>query len=156
MITPEGPRVVEYNCRLGDPEAQVVLPLLEGDFAEACLACCSGELSKVSIKMKSGAGVCVVLTAGGYPESFEKGNEIQGLEGVTRLKDVMVFHAGTASQNGKVVTNGGRVLGVTALAEDVPQAIKKAYQAVSQIQFKGMHYRKDIGAQVLNQSRTKI
>jgi len=147
MITAEGPKIVEFNCRFGDPETQAVLPLVENDLLELMLAAIDGSLGRHSLKVKSGAAVCVVLASGGYPGPYEKGKEIHGLENVPR--DILIFHAGTAWRGDKLVTAGGRVLGVTALGADIREAYKKAYDAVEKIQFEGMHYRKDIGAKAL-------
>jgi phosphoribosylamine--glycine ligase/phosphoribosylaminoimidazole synthetase len=143
MITPAGPRVLEFNARLGDPETQVILPLLESDLLEIVLACAAGRLAETEVRWKPGAAACVVLASGGYPVSFATGMEIHGLEGV--VPDTIVFHAGTGRVGPRVVTAGGRVLDVVGLGEDLAQALGAAYQGVSQISFDGMHHRDDIG-----------
>ena len=149
MITDEGPKVLEFNCRFGDPETQVILPRLESDLVPALLACIEGRLSEVKLKWRDEAAVCVVLASGGYPGRYEKGKVIEGVEEAEEIENVVVFHAGTAVKEGKLVTNGGRVLGVTALDRDIPSAIRRAYRAVERIRFEGMHYRRDIGHRAL-------
>mgnify|MGYP001860181053 CR=1 FL=1 len=151
MITPDGPKVIEYNCRFGDPEAQVVLPLLESDLLTVMTACTNGTLADTEVKFSSGAAACVILASGGYPVQYEKGKEITGLtEGqLPGVADVTVYHAGTAVKGGKLVTAGGRVLGVTATAGDLPAALAKAYQAADQIHFDKLHRRSDIGRRAL-------
>ena len=149
MITEEGPRVLEFNCRFGDPESQAVLPLLEGDLVEILEAAVEGRLREVEVRNSDGAAVCVVLASGGYPGKYEKGKVIEGLEEVETMSDVVVFHAGTARRDGEIVTDGGRVLGVTAVAPDIPKAIERAYEAVGKVRFEGMHYRRDIGQKAL-------
>ncbi|MBP1930078.1 phosphoribosylamine--glycine ligase [Ammoniphilus resinae] len=148
MITKNGPKVIEYNARFGDPETQVVLPLLQTDLMDIFIAGVSGELEQLHIQWKDGAAVCVIMASGGYPGSYEKGKEILGLDSVA-AGDAVVFHAGTAFQEGKIVTNGGRVLGVTAIGGSIKQAREKAYQAVEHISFEGAHYRKDIALKAL-------
>lgn len=149
MITADGPKVVEFNARFGDPETQVVLPLLDGDLVQIMHACAGGTLADVPIRWKDGAAVCVVLAAGGYPASYEKGNEIYGIGNAEKL-GALVFHAGTAKKNGKIVTNGGRVLGVVGMGKDIASAVQSAYDAVDQISFKGEYHRKDIAYRALN------
>jgi len=149
MITADGPKVVEFNARFGDPETQVVLPLLDGDLVQIMHACADGTLADVPIRWKDGAAVCVVLAAGGYPASYEKGNEIYGIGNAEKL-GALVFHAGTAKKNGKIVTNGGRVLGVVGMGKDIASAVQSAYDAVDQISFKGEYHRKDIAHRALN------
>jgi len=149
MITKDGPKVVEFNARFGDPETQVVLPLLDGDLVQIMCACSDGTLADVPIHWKSGAAVCVVLAAGGYPASYEKGHEICGIRAAEDT-GALVFHAGTAEQNGKIITNGGRVLGVVGMGEDITSAVKKSYAAVEKISFKDAYYRKDIAHRALN------
>jgi phosphoribosylamine--glycine ligase len=151
MLTQTGPRVVEFNCRFGDPETQAILPLLEGDFADLLLAAASGTLRNFKPKERAATAVCVVIASGGYPDKYEVGEEILGLDGLTGLEDVVIFHAGTKHEDGKVVTSGGRVLGVTAIgpADDFGATISRAYQAVSKITFDGAYYRSDIGAKAL-------
>ena len=149
MITADGHKVVEFNARFGDPETQVVLPLLDGDLVQIMHACADGTLADVPIRWKDGAAVCVVLSAGGYPASYEKGNEIYGIGNAEKL-GALVFHAGTAKKNGKIVTNGGRVLGVVGMGKDIASAVQSAYDAVDQISFKGEYHRKDIAHRALN------
>lgn len=149
MITKEGPKVIEYNCRFGDPETQVVLPQLDSDLVDALLACVDGTVDQLQLSWKQGAAVCVVLASEGYPGKYDKGMEIQGLDMLRDKEDTVVFHAGTVLDNGVVKTSGGRVLGVTALGGDIKKAIKKAYDSVKKVQFEGMYYRKDIGKKAL-------
>jgi phosphoribosylamine---glycine ligase len=149
MITREGPKVIEYNCRFGDPETQVVLPRLKTDFVDVCLAVAQGKLSQIKIEWDSRPAACVVMASQGYPGNYAKGKTIQGLEKANQLPNTHVFHAGTSLANGKVVTSGGRVLGVTGLGTNIQEAILTAYQAVKQITFEGAHYRKDIGWRAL-------
>jgi phosphoribosylamine--glycine ligase len=147
MISEGGPKVMEFNCRFGDPETQVVLPLLKNDIAEIFLSIIEGELDLEEIEWTDHYALCVVIASPGYPGSYEKGAEIFGLE---RIKDeATVFHAGTKLYNGKFITDGGRVLGVTAIDKSMEKAISKAYAAVDKIKFKGMQYRRDIGRKVL-------
>jgi phosphoribosylamine--glycine ligase len=141
MLTKKGPMTLEFNCRFGDPETQAVLPLLDEDLVELMLACADGKLGRGALKPKAGAAVCVTLAAGEYPARGSKGLPIQGLESV---EDAFVFHAGTAKADGKWVTNGGRVLSVTGVGKDLPEARAKAYAAVAKLDFAGMQYRKDI------------
>ena len=151
MLTPDGPKVIEYNCRFGDPETQVVLPLLESDLLTVMQACTNGTLDKTEVKFSDGAAACVVLASGGYPVAYEKGKEITGLENgqVPGAADVTVYHAGTAIKDGKLVTNGGRVLGVTATAPRLTAAITQAYAAAEKISFEKLHKRSDIGLRAL-------
>ncbi len=149
MLTDEGPKVLEYNCRFGDPETQAVLPLMESDLVPILNAVVEGNLNEVEVRSSQRCCVCVVMASGGYPGKYEKGKVITGVEDAEALEDVIVFHAGTAIRDGQLVTNGGRVLGVTALGDDFPTAIKRAYEAVSRISFDGMHYRRDIGRRAL-------
>lgn len=147
MITEEGPKVLEYNCRLGDPEAQPVLSLLETDFYEILEASVSGSVDSIEIRNKDGAACCVVMTSGGYPGEYEKGKVIFGLEEVP--KDVIVFHAGTALKDGRTVTSGGRVLGITGIGKDIRTAIKIAYDGVNCISWEKEYHRSDIGQKAL-------
>ena len=149
MVCGDEVKVVEFNCRFGDPETQVVLPLLDGDLAEIMLACATGGLDKVDIGWKDKATVCVVLASGGYPESYQNGYPISGLDKAGALLDTVVFHAGTKISDGSVVTAGGRVLGVTASGKDIAEAQERAYKAVSLISFTDMQYRKDIAWRAL-------
>ena len=143
MITADGPKVVEFNARFGDPETQVVLPLLQSDLVDVMMACVNGKLHETTVEWKQEAAVCVVLAASGYPGTYRKGQPISGLEQAQQY-GAAVFHAGTASDSDQLVTAGGRVLGVTAISETIAAAVDKAYQAVEHIQFEGMHYRRDI------------
>lgn len=144
MLTEEGPRVLEFNCRLGDPETQAVLPRLTSDLGESLLACVEGNLGVYRLGWSPLACVTVVLASGGYPDNHPMGLPITGLEDAASIPDVMVFHAGTARRDGRVVTAGGRVLSVSALGDDVATARRLAYEAASLISFEGMQYRKDI------------
>lgn len=145
MIGPKGVNVLEFNCRFGDPETEVVLPSLEGDFAGTLLACAEGRLDPAALRIRKGAAVTVVMAAPGYPGSYPKGLEISGL-GEAAAKGCLVFHAGTAAKDGKTVTAGGRVLTVTALGDDLRGAVDAAYAGVSAIRFEGAHFRRDIAA----------
>ena len=145
MLTKEGPKVIEYNARFGDPETQVVLPMLEGDLLEICMACCEGSLDKAEIKWKEGAAVCVVLASGGYPGDFKRGFEIGGLSSLKDKEDVLVFTAGVKKDGEKMLTNGGRVLGVTAFANTAREAADKAYAYCEHVTFENKYFRKDIG-----------
>ena len=151
MITPDGPKVIEYNCRFGDPEAQVVLPLLESDLLTVMQATTNGTLAETEVKFRSGAAACVILASGGYPVAYEKGKEITGLQQgqLPDAPDVTVYHAGTALKDGKLVTSGGRVLGVTATGDTLPHALETAYRAARRIRFEGAHMRSDIGRRAL-------
>jgi phosphoribosylamine--glycine ligase len=149
MITQDGPKVVEFNCRFGDPETQAILPLLESDLAEAMWRVANGDLGNYELKIAPRWALSVVLASGGYPGNFEKGKLINGLERV-RDNEAMVFHAGTVlDHNGNYLTNGGRVLAVTGVADTFLEAHEKTYCAVGKIQFEGMHYRKDIGMKAM-------
>ena len=148
MITSKGPKVVEFNARFGDPETQVVLPLLDGDLVEIMCACVDGTLADVPIHWKDGAAVCVVLAAGGYPASYEKGHEITGIADAEAM-GALVFHAGTAKKDDALVTNGGRVLGVVGMGADIASAVKAAYNAVDRISFQDAYHRKDIAHRAL-------
>ena len=151
MLTPDGPKVIEYNCRFGDPETQVVLPLLEGDLLEIMQATTNGTLAGVPVKWKDAYAACVVLASGGYPQTYESGKRITGLvEGQLPGGEATVFQAGTRLEGGELVTAGGRVLGVTAVAETLLAAVKDAYAAADHIHFEGMHKRSDIGARALH------
>ncbi len=149
MIKGDSIKVVEFNCRFGDPETQVILPLLEGDLAEIMLACATGTLADVNVSWSNKAAVCVVMASGGYPVSYENGKEITGLDAAAADKDTVVFHAGTKAVDGKVVTAGGRVLGVTACDENIRAARDRAYAAVEKIHFDDNFYRKDIAWRAL-------
>lgn len=155
MIKGDSVKVVEFNARFGDPETQVVLPLLKSDLAEIMVACAKGTLRPDMVEWSDKAAVCVVMASGGYPVSYRKGLPITGLKAAGSMKDVVVFHAGTREEDGKVLTNGGRVLGVTAVADDIPSAQQKAYDAVEKIHFDGAHYRQDIAWRALRRLQAK-
>jgi phosphoribosylamine--glycine ligase len=149
MLTQAGPKVIEFNARFGDPEAQVYLTRLENDLVELLMASADGNLAGVDLKWSATASVCVVMASGGYPGTYPKGKVIDGLEAAAGLPNTKVFHAGTALQDGRVVTNGGRVLGVTAWAPDLAQARDAAYAATAKIRFDGAQFRRDIAAKAL-------
>ena len=150
MITPAGPKLLEYNCRFGDPETQPLMVRLKSDLLAALLAVCRGELDKVDLEWDPRPAVCVVMASGGYPGAYEKGKIIEGIDQAGKLEDTVVFQAGTAMLDGKVVTSGGRVLGVTALGNDIAQAKARAYEAVAKINFEGACYRRDISDKALS------
>lgn len=145
MLTEDGPKVLEYNARFGDPEAQVVLPRMKNDMIDVMEACVDGKLDTIDLQFEDNAAVCVVLASDGYPTSYKKGYEIKGLEAFDNHQDYYCFHAGTALADGKVVTAGGRVLGITAKGSDLKQARKKAYEATEWVQFENKYMRHDIG-----------
>jgi phosphoribosylamine--glycine ligase len=145
MLTEEGPKVLEFNCRLGDPETQAIAARADFDLAEVLASVAAGQLQPEELKWKPGASACVVLASRGYPGKFETGKEILGLNQAAQIQGVKVLHAGTRLEGGKIVTSGGRVLGVTAVGDTTESAIQKAYEAASQISFEGMHFRRDIG-----------
>jgi phosphoribosylamine---glycine ligase len=145
MLTPQGPKVIEYNCRFGDPETQVVLPRLKTDLVEIFEAVIDGRLEEIDIEWEDGAAACVVAASGGYPLSYETGKKIAGLAEAEALDNVMVYHAGTRCIDGDYYTAGGRVLGVTAKGETLAKALDSAYAAIEKVSFEGMHFRKDIG-----------
>ena len=147
MITETGPKVIEFNCRFGDPETQVVLPLLDEDLVRIMFEAASGKLSTTKAILKDTSSVCVVIASGGYPGNYETDKQIFGLEAAASEKDVVVFHAGTKYNKDIIVTSGGRVLGVTAIGEqlNLERTIDKAYRAVEKITFDGAYYRSDIG-----------
>lgn len=152
MITPKGPKVIEYNCRFGDPETQVVLPRLKTDIIDIFEAINNETLSDLDIEWSEKACACVIMASGGYPKSYKKGVEITGLT-LGQLDGVTVYHAGTKIENDKLVTSGGRVLGVTALGDSLADALKKSYEAVENIHFDNAHYRKDIGKRALEANK---
>jgi phosphoribosylamine--glycine ligase len=155
MITAAGPRVLEFNVRFGDPETQPILMRLRSDLLEVCMAVCDGRLDEVRLNWDRRPAVCVVMASGGYPASYEKGKKISGLSEAEQLKDVVVFHAGTATKNGDIVTNGGRVLGVTAMGETISDAKARAYDAVDKIEFDGCYCRRDIADKAIERSGVK-
>ena len=152
MITPKGPKVIEYNCRFGDPETQVVLPRLKTDIVDIFEAIDSETLSDIDVEWSDDACACVIMASGGYPKSYPKGIEITGLSN-GQLDGVTVYHAGTKLQGNELVTSGGRVLGVTALGDTLENALKKSYDAVGKIHFEGAHYRRDIGKRALEANK---
>lgn len=154
MLTQDGPKVIEFNSRFGDPECQALMPLLENGLTEVALSVCRNELRSLRLSSLPLHAVCVVLASGGYPDEYEKGKIIRGLNH-NQEKNLMVFHAGTARQGNDCVTAGGRVLGVTAWAENLPEAVRNAYRRIESIHFEGMHYRHDIAARELRSSDEK-
>ncbi len=150
MMTPKGPKTLEFNARFGDPETQPLMMRLKSDIIDVIDAVIDERLAEIKIDWDERASVCVVMAAGGYPGDYRKRDEIKGLEEAANMKYVMVFHAGTALKDGKIVTNGGRVLGVTALGNGIKEAIDRVYQAVSKITWDGAYYRKDIGRRALS------
>jgi phosphoribosylamine--glycine ligase len=145
MLTSNGMKVIEYNARFGDPETQVILPRLKTDLLEIFEACVEGRLDQIDIQWEDNAAVCVILASGGYPEQYQNGYEITGLDTVAGKEHMMVFHAGTKKQDGKIVTDGGRVLGVTGVGRNLDEAIKIAYEGVNIVNFDKKHFRTDIG-----------
>jgi phosphoribosylamine--glycine ligase len=156
MITVDGPKVLEYNCRFGDPETQVVVPLIDGDLAEIFLSIAERRLDPSKVKMHQATAVCVVMASQGYPDEYQSGKQILGLENIKMEDGVVVFHAGTRKDGGKIVTSGGRVLGVTAIGfnDELDQTIRNAYRAVEKITFDGTYYRSDIGKKALKYLHT--
>lgn len=150
MLTQDGPKVIEYNCRFGDPETQVVLPLLKTDLLTIFQAVMEGKLSEQKVEFLDKAACCVILASGGYPKNYYTGLPISGIGEAEQMEDVSVYHAGTKMEDGKLLTAGGRVLGVTALADDLAGAMEKAYEAAGKIHFDNMHYRRDIGRRALS------
>jgi len=149
MMTARGPMVLEFNCRFGDPETQPILMRLESDLVDALEASIEGRVSDGDFRWSRDASVCVVMSSGGYPGTFEQGKRIDGLEDAGKIDGVKVFHAGTSKRDGIHYTAGGRVLGVTARAGDLETAVRRAYQACGKISFAGAHYRKDIAGRAL-------
>ena len=145
ILTKDGPKVIEYNARFGDPETQVVLPRLQSDIVDIFNAIIDDKLDTVDIKWNDGAAVCVIMASGGYPGKYDTGYEISGIEKAEADTNIIVFHSGTKYADGKFLTSGGRVLGVTVVGDSLDSAIKRAYDGVSRISFKDMHFRKDIG-----------
>ncbi|MCX5781496.1 MAG: phosphoribosylamine--glycine ligase [Elusimicrobia bacterium] len=152
MIVKGNPFVVEFNCRFGDPETQVVLPLMKSDIVEIMESTISATLDKQNLEWYNSTATCVVIASGGYPGDYKKGFEIKGLDTAQKIKDVMIFHAGTSYSSGKIVNSGGRVLGVTGIGKNISESVKKAYEGVSEISFEGMHFRKDIARRALIKS----
>jgi phosphoribosylamine--glycine ligase len=153
MITDKGPKVLEYNARFGDPETQVIMARMRSDVVPVLIGVAEGNLRDIKIDWAKEPAVCIVLTSGGYPDTAESGKLITGLDALDGLPDVFVYHAATAMRDGQLVTIGGRVLGVTALAANLDGAVERAYEAVKKVSFEGMHYRKDIGQKALARLR---
>jgi len=151
VLTEEGPKVLEFNARFGDPETQVVLPRLKTDLVDILNAVIDGSLHKINIEWEDNAAVCVVVASGGYPGKYQKGKVISGLERLENMKGIIVFHAGTKFQDGKIITSGGRVLGITAWDKTISKAKEKAYEGVEKIYFEDMYYRKDIAAKAIKE-----
>lgn len=145
MLTKEGPKVLEYNARFGDPETQVVLPRMKNDIVEVFEACIDGKLNQINLEFEDNAAVCVILASNGYPEHYEKGFAIHGLESFQGKEDYFVFHAGSKKSGNDIVTNGGRVLGITATGKDLKEARQKAYEATAWVEFENKYMRNDIG-----------
>jgi phosphoribosylamine--glycine ligase len=154
MLTEEGPKVIEYNCRFGDPEAQVVLPLLESDLLDIMQAVYEERLNEVEVKFKDSAACCLIAASGGYPKDYKKGYKITGLSDAIST-GALIYHAGTKIVDNQLVTSGGRVLGVTAIKPTLEDAVSHAYKAMEKIHFENMHYRKDIGKRALTVTRRK-
>lgn len=152
MMTDDGPKLLEYNCRFGDPEAQVILPLIEGDLGEILLSVATGNLDHRSVRVSKAASVCVIMASGGYPDRYEADKEVNGLDEATDEGDVVVFHSGTKRQGDKILTAGGRVLGITAIegTGDLEKAIEKAYRSTEKIKFDGAYFRRDIGHRAIS------
>ena len=155
MITAGGPRVLEFNVRFGDPETQPILMRLKSDLLAVCLSVCDGTLEDITLKWDERPAVCVVMASGGYPGDYQKGKKITGLQEAQQLEDVIVFHAGTKSRDGDIVTDGGRVLGVTALGETIADAKARAYKAVDKIKFEGAYCRRDIADKAIRKCKTQ-
>jgi phosphoribosylamine--glycine ligase len=153
MLTAGGPKMLEFNCRMGDPEAQPMVARMDFDLAEALVATAGGSLGKINSRWKQGASVCVVMASGGYPDDFETGKRVEGLAKASAVPGVVVFHAGTRQEGANYYTSGGRVLGVTAAASDLEAAIRTCYDAVGRIRFEGAHFRSDIAAAGLTKTR---
>ena len=145
ILTKEGPKILEYNARFGDPETQTYMRLLETDLLDIVDACIDKKLNQLEVKWKNLSACTVVLASGGYPGNYEKGKVIAGIEEAEKNPDIIIFHAGTAIKDGKLITNGGRVLGVSSIGKSLGESLGKAYKAISKISFEGMYYRKDIG-----------
>jgi phosphoribosylamine--glycine ligase len=149
MMTARGPQVLEFNARFGDPETQTILMRLDSDLVDALEACIDGRLNQIELKWAQGAAACVIASSAGYPGSYKTGFPISGLSAAARVPGVEVFHSGSAAAGQEVVTSGGRVLGVTAAAGSLQDALDRAYQAIGEIKFEGMYYRRDIGHRAL-------
>ena len=149
IVTADGPKVIEFNCRMGDPETQVVLPLIKTDLVDIIAAVCNGSVADLDIDLDNRAATCVVMASGGYPEAYDTGFPISGIDRAEASGDVIVFHAGTGRKDGQLVTNGGRVIGVTAIGDTIKSSIDRAYEAVGKIDFDNAYFRRDIGHRVL-------
>jgi phosphoribosylamine--glycine ligase len=149
MITDKGPKVLEFNARFGDPETQVIVARMKSDIVPLLKGVAEGDLTDVKVEWAKDPAVCVVIASKGYPDAVETGFEIRGLDDLQREADIVVYHAATALRDGKVVTVGGRVLGVTALGQNLDAAVARAYEGVAKVSFEGMHFRKDIGKKAL-------
>ena len=149
IVTADGPKVIEFNCRMGDPETQVVLPLIKTDFVDIIEAVCNGSVADLDIELDDRAATCVVMASGGYPEAYDTGFPISGIDRAEAPGDVIVFHAGTGRKDGQLVTNGGRVIGVTAIGDTIKSSIDRAYEAVGKIDFDNAYFRRDIGHRAL-------
>ena len=149
IVTADGPKVIEFNCRMGDPETQVVLPLIKTDFVDIIEAVCNGSVADLDIELDNRAATCVVMASGGYPEHYDTGFPISGIDLAEAPGNVMVFHAGTGREDGQLVTNGGRVLGVTAMGDTIKSSIDRTYEAVGKIDFDRAYFRRDIGHRAL-------
>ena len=149
MLTPAGPRVLEFNARFGDPEAQVILPRMRSDIVPLLRGVAAGQLGDVRVEWTKEPAACVVLAAGGYPDAPQTGDPIHGLDALEGLSDVVAFHAATGRRDDQLVTTGGRVLGITALGTSLEAAVQRAYEAAGKVSFAGVQYRKDIGRRAL-------
>jgi phosphoribosylamine--glycine ligase len=152
MMTARGPQVLEFNARFGDPETQAIILRLESDLVEALEACIDGRLSETEFRWSPGASACVIASSGGYPGSYKTGFPISGLDAASRVPGVEVFHSGSAQAGDDLITAGGRVLGVTAAGTSLEEALARAYEAMAEIHFEGMHYRRDIGHRALRRT----
>jgi phosphoribosylamine--glycine ligase len=153
MMTARGPQVLEFNARFGDPETQAILMRLDSDLLDALEACVDGRLAETELRWSQGASACVIASSSGYPGSYKTGFPISGLDSASRVPGVEVFHSGTAPTPDSVATSGGRVLGVTAVADSLQLALDRAYQALGEIHFEGMYYRRDIGHRALKPAK---
>jgi phosphoribosylamine--glycine ligase len=153
MMTARGPQVLEFNARFGDPETQAILMRLDSDLVDALEACIDGKLADTELRWSQGASACVVASSAGYPGSYEAGFPITGLDDAARIPGVQVFHSGSSLKDGQLVTSAGRVLGVTAAAATLEEALRRAYQAMAEIRFEGMYYRRDIGHRALKKTK---
>lgn len=153
MINNGEPKILEFNCRFGDPETQSVLPLIKNDIIELFEGVIEENLAEKKLRWRKGSSVCVVMSSGGYPGSYKKGLVINGLDALKGVEDVYAFHAGTLKKDNQIITNGGRVLGITAVSATLPESLHKSYQYISKVSFEGAHFRSDIGRKGLNYKR---